>query len=84
MDLNFDDERAQLTAKRAELLAGVEVIDAALAALAKGMANNGASSAPAGGIVRAGRRPMSPKARKAASLRMKQYWAAKRKQARSR
>lgn len=78
MELSFDDERALLQAKRTELMAGVAVIDAALAALGTTtIPNNGDRRGPEG--VTAGRRPMSAKARKAASARMKAYWAAKRK-----
>lgn len=81
MDLSFDEERALLMRKKAELLEGVSVIDEALAALDRGAgASSKPTAEPAG--VRAGRRPMSAAAKKAASLRMKKYWAAKRKAAR--
>jgi hypothetical protein len=88
MELNFDEERERLQAVRTELLSRVSTIDSALEALAavngslvgakppvkKGVGATLVASAP-------GRRPMSAKARKAASLRMKQYWAERRKAA---
>lgn len=86
MDLNFDTERALLQQKRAELLAGIALIEDALAALDQGQVTKQARTKVTGSViaetpVRAGRRPMSPADRKAASDRMKKYWAAKRKAA---
>jgi hypothetical protein len=77
MNLNFDSEREQLQAKRTELLAGVAVIDDALKVLAQGAAGSNGATAAVG--IRAGRKPMSAKAKRAASLRMKAYWANRRK-----
>lgn len=81
MELNFDNERAVLQQTRAELLARVAVIDSALTALGgdvgrptKAKGGKGDDPVP----VRAGRKPMSAKAKKAARDRMLAYWAAKR------
>lgn len=81
MELNFDEERAQLNAKRTELLAGVALIDTALATLANEAQPKTRSAKvgkPATPAVRAGRKPMSSKALKAARDRMLAYWAGKR------
>jgi hypothetical protein len=80
MELNFDTERNALQVKKAELMEGVAIIDEALAALDRGSRNNGTRAAAANATgVRAGRKPMSAKAKAAASKRMKAYWAARRK-----
>ena len=77
MDVNFDSERTLLQTRRAELQAALAVLQKALNAL-----NNGAEpKAPKDTPVRAGRRPMSAAARKAARLRMLKYWADKRAEA---
>lgn len=86
MDLNFDNERKLLTLKKTELLSGIAVIEEALAALDRGPRANGTSKrggSPAIGDppVRAGRKPMSAKAKKAARDRMLAYWAGKRAEA---
>jgi hypothetical protein len=79
MELNFDTERSALQVKKAELLEGVAIIDEALAALDRGNRQNGQRAAAAATGITRTRKPMSAKAKAAASKRMKAYWAARRK-----
>ncbi len=73
----MQDVIALLSTQRAELLDSIARIDAAIAALGGEPGRSAAKSAPAGRR----RRPMSEDAKKAASERMKNYWAERRKQA---
>jgi hypothetical protein len=81
MELNFDDERERLQQVRLELMGRVAIIDSALEALA---GDSGPTKVRA--VKQAasnGRSGMSAKARKAASLRMKAYWAKRRREERA-
>ena len=74
------DVIALLNTKRAELLDGIARIDAAISALGGDPGRSSALAQPAKGTRRK-RRKMSEHEKQAASERMKNYWAERRKQA---
>ena len=76
------DVIALLNTKRAELLDGLARIDAAISALGGDPGRSSASAKPTKGTRK--RRKMSEHEKQAASERMKNYWAERRKQAEAR
>lgn len=82
MEMKFDTEREVLENTKTELLARVEAINHALEALGGSSTNGTPSKAKKVETgVTVGRKPMSPKAKKAARERMLAYWANKRREA---
>ena len=76
------DVIALLNTKRAELLDGIARIDAAISALGGDAGRSSALAKPTKGTRK--RRKMSEHEKQAASERMKNYWAERRKQAEAR
>lgn len=78
LDTWMTERRAELMLQRADLLAAVSRIDEMLAAMGEGNVPPApARAATSNDRPVRKRRPMSEKARRAASKRMKAYWAAR-------
>ena len=81
MARNYGRLVQQLRSERSALEHEIARLNQAISALEGGVARSRSRKAAGGGAGRRRRRKMSAAARKAVSLRMKKYWAARRKTA---